>query len=92
MAANIQEALELGCRGFLFDEDTCATNFLIRDMRMQMLVSKENEPITPLISKVIWLVGLHAELTLAKLILLLSDSIIVQGTRVLVHSSCGRMW
>ena len=52
MAANIQEALEAGCRGFLFDEDTCATNFLIRDLRMQMLVSKENEPITPLLSKV----------------------------------------
>ncbi|KAJ3034404.1 hypothetical protein HDV00_005060 [Rhizophlyctis rosea] len=52
MAANIQEALELGCNGFLFDEDTCATNFLIRDLRMQMLVSSENEPITPLISKI----------------------------------------
>ncbi|KAJ3040773.1 hypothetical protein HK097_002473 [Rhizophlyctis rosea] len=52
MAANIQEALETGCTGFLFDEDTCATNFLIRDLRMQMLISKENEPITPLISKI----------------------------------------
>ncbi|KAJ3300302.1 hypothetical protein HK104_002121 [Borealophlyctis nickersoniae] len=52
MAANIQEALEVGSRGLLFDEDTCATNFLIRDRRMQMLVSKDNEPITPLISKI----------------------------------------
>ncbi|KND00312.1 uncharacterized protein SPPG_09212 [Spizellomyces punctatus DAOM BR117] len=52
MAANMQEALEIGCRGFLFDEDTCATNFLIRDRRMELLVSKENEPITPLISKI----------------------------------------
>ncbi|KAJ3088588.1 hypothetical protein HK102_008406 [Quaeritorhiza haematococci] len=51
MAANIQEALE-ATRGFLFDEDTCATNFLITDRRMQMLVAREKEPITPLISKI----------------------------------------
>ncbi|KAJ1977193.1 hypothetical protein H4R34_003678 [Dimargaris verticillata] len=52
MAAGIQEALEMGCTGFLFDEDTCATNFLIRDQRMQTLVPKSKEPITPLIAKV----------------------------------------
>ncbi|KAJ3062119.1 hypothetical protein HDU98_001985, partial [Podochytrium sp. JEL0797] len=52
MAANIQEAIEFGCTGFLFDEDTCATNFLIRDQRMQQLISSEMEPITPLISKI----------------------------------------
>ncbi|KAI8620474.1 hypothetical protein BC830DRAFT_1098921 [Chytriomyces sp. MP71] len=52
MAAGIQEALEIGCTGFLFDEDTCATNFLIRDQRMQMLISHENEPITPLIARI----------------------------------------
>ncbi|KAJ1658143.1 hypothetical protein IWQ61_002566 [Dispira simplex] len=52
MAANIQENLEMGCTGLLFDEDTCATNFLIRDLRMQMLIPKEDEPITPLISKI----------------------------------------
>lgn len=34
------------------DEDTCATNFMIRDQRMQMLVAKEKEPITPFISRV----------------------------------------
>ncbi|KAJ3329336.1 hypothetical protein HDU76_008108 [Blyttiomyces sp. JEL0837] len=50
MAASIQEALECGCRALLFDEDSCATNFLIRDNRMTMLVNKE--PITPLISKI----------------------------------------
>ncbi|KAJ1973233.1 hypothetical protein H4R35_004225 [Dimargaris xerosporica] len=42
----------MGCTGFLFDEDTCATNFLIRDQRMQTLVPKSKEPITPLIAKV----------------------------------------
>jgi predicted ABC-class ATPase len=51
-AANILEALELGARVLLIDEDTSATNFMIRDHRMQELVSKENEPITPLIDKV----------------------------------------
>ena len=34
-AAGIQEALELGARALLLDEDTCATNFMIRDARMQ---------------------------------------------------------
>ena len=30
-AANIVEALEVGCTTLLIDEDTCATNFMIRD-------------------------------------------------------------
>lgn len=34
-AANIQEALELGAGCLLLDEDVCATNFMIRDARMQ---------------------------------------------------------
>lgn len=51
-AANIMEALEAGARVLLMDEDTSATNFMIRDRRMQALVSKEREPITPFIDKV----------------------------------------
>eukprot|EP01087_Luapelamoeba_hula_P003147 TRINITY_DN1295_c1_g1_i5.p1 TRINITY_DN1295_c1_g1~~TRINITY_DN1295_c1_g1_i5.p1 ORF type:complete len:749 (-),score=101.26 TRINITY_DN1295_c1_g1_i5:70-2175(-) len=51
-AANIVEAIELGCTGLLIDEDQSATNFMIRDRRMQLLVSKKNEPITPFIYKV----------------------------------------
>jgi len=51
-AANIMEALEVGCRLLLMDEDTSATNFMIRDERMQRLVSKEREPITPFLDKV----------------------------------------
>ncbi|MDK2821900.1 MAG: hypothetical protein PWP31_1865 [Clostridia bacterium] len=51
-AANIMEALEMGCRVLLIDEDTSATNFMIRDARMQELVGKEKEPITPFIDKV----------------------------------------
>ncbi len=51
-AANIIEALEVGARLLLIDEDTSATNFMIRDHRMQQLVAKEKEPITPFIDKV----------------------------------------
>ncbi|PTL40300.1 ABC-ATPase domain-containing protein [Alkalicoccus saliphilus] len=51
-AANIIEALETGCRTLLIDEDTSATNFMIRDARMQYLVKKEKEPITPFIDRI----------------------------------------
>ena len=51
-AANIMEALEAGATLLLVDEDTSATNFMIRDERMQSLVAKEKEPITPFIDKV----------------------------------------
>ncbi|MFQ5928651.1 MAG: ABC-ATPase domain-containing protein [Acidobacteriota bacterium] len=51
-AANIIEALEVGAKLLLMDEDTSATNFIIRDARMQALVEKEKEPITPFIDKV----------------------------------------
>ena len=51
-AANIMEALEVGTRVLLMDEDTSATNFMIRDHRMQELVAKEREPITPFIDKI----------------------------------------
>lgn len=50
-AANIIEAIELSASVLLIDEDTSATNFMIRDHRMQDLVAKENEPITPFIDK-----------------------------------------
>ncbi len=51
-AANIMEALEAGTKLLLLDEDTSATNFMIRDRRMQSLISKDKEPITPFIDKV----------------------------------------
>ncbi|HEX7063522.1 MAG TPA: ABC-ATPase domain-containing protein [Bacillales bacterium] len=51
-AANIIEALEAGAETLLIDEDTSATNFMIRDSRMQELVAKRKEPITPFIDKV----------------------------------------
>jgi predicted ABC-class ATPase len=51
-AANIIEALEVGAQLLLIDEDTSATNFTIRDRRMQALIAKDFEPITPFIDKV----------------------------------------
>ncbi|MFQ5901211.1 MAG: ABC-ATPase domain-containing protein [Thermodesulfobacteriota bacterium] len=51
-AANILEALEVGSRLLLLDEDTSATNFMIRDRRMQALIAKGDEPITPFVDRV----------------------------------------
>lgn len=51
-AANIIEAIEANSRLLLVDEDTAATNFMIRDRRMQLLIAKNKEPITPFIDKV----------------------------------------
>jgi len=51
-AANIIEAFECGAEVLLIDEDTSATNFMIRDDRMQQLVSQEKEPITPLLYRI----------------------------------------
>ena len=51
-AANIIEALEAGSKVLLVDEDTAATNFMIRDRRMQQLIAKNKEPITPFIDKI----------------------------------------
>ena len=51
-AAGIIEAMEMGARVLLMDEDTCATNFMIRDKKMQQLVKKEDEPITTFLDKV----------------------------------------
>ena len=51
-ATNIVEALEVGSKLLMMDEDSCATNFMIRDERMQKLVPKDKEPITPFIDQV----------------------------------------
>ena len=51
-AANTVEALAAGSSVLLIDEDTSATNFMVRDGRMAQLVSDEKEPITPFIRKI----------------------------------------
>ena len=50
LAAAILEAIEVGADVLLLDEDTCATNMLLRDARMQALVQRET--ITPFIDRV----------------------------------------
>ena len=51
-AASIIEAVEAGSTVLLLDEDTSATNLLIRDSRMRELVAAEREPITPLVDRI----------------------------------------
>ncbi len=51
-ATNVMEALEAQTSTLLIDEDTSATNFMIRDGRMQKLIAPDKEPITPFSSKV----------------------------------------
>ena len=46
-AANVVEAVQAGSKLLLIDEDTCATNFMVRDQLMQKIVSGNKEPITP---------------------------------------------
>ena len=70
-AASIMESLELWAQpaqaALLLDEDTCATNLLIRDQRMRALVSSEREPITPLVDRIR---ALHRERGISTLIVM----------------------
>lgn len=51
-AANVVESMEAGTSLLLMDEDTSATNFMIRDELMQRVIRRDMEPITPLIDRV----------------------------------------
>jgi predicted ABC-class ATPase len=50
-AASIAEAIEAGATGLLLDEDTSATNLMVRDAKMQALVHPDDEPITPFVDR-----------------------------------------
>ena len=50
-AAGVIEGIESGARTFLIDEDTSATNFMLRDELMQQIISRDKEPITPFIER-----------------------------------------
>ena len=50
-AASVVEAAEAGARLLLIDEDTSATNFMVRDALMQRVIAPEKEPITPFIDR-----------------------------------------
>ena len=66
-AAALMEALEMGAAALLIDEDSAATNFLIRDRRMQALVPGDREPITPLVDRI---QELHRELGVSAVLVL----------------------
>lgn len=51
-AANVVEAMEAGSKVLLIDEDTSATNFMIRDELMQQVVHRDKEPIIPYIDRI----------------------------------------
>ena len=51
-AAGVIEGIEAGSHVFLIDEDTSATNFMVRDDLMQKIISRDKEPITPFIERV----------------------------------------
>ena len=51
-AANVAEAIEADCNILLIDEDTSATNFMIRDDLMQRVIKREHEPIIPYIERI----------------------------------------
>ena len=51
-AANVIESMEAGTSLFLIDEDTSATNFMIRDELMQRVIHRDMEPITPFIDRI----------------------------------------
>ena len=51
-AANVVEAMEAGASLLLIDEDTSATNFMVRDELMQRVIHRDMEPITPFIDRV----------------------------------------
>lgn len=51
-AAGVIESIEAGSRLFLIDEDTSATNFMVRDDLMQKVISKDKEPITPFLERI----------------------------------------
>lgn len=50
-AAGVMEGVEAGSGLFLIDEDTSATNFMVRDDFMQQVISREKEPITPFLER-----------------------------------------
>jgi len=90
-AANIAEALEIGTSLLLVDEDTSATNFMVRDERMRELVRRE--PITPFVelvgplhrslgvSTVVVVGGVGDYLDVADRVILLEDYAATDATR-----------
>lgn len=51
-AANVVESMEAGTAVLLMDEDTSATNFMLRDQLMQRVIHRDMEPITPFLDRI----------------------------------------
>jgi len=64
-ATNIIESLEIGAEILLIDEDTSATNFMMRDIKIQNVIKKEKEPITPFIERIR---GMYEEMGISTLV------------------------
>ena len=58
-AANVVESMEAGSSLLLIDEDTSATNFMVRDELMQRVIHRDMEPITPFLDRVRELYDTH---------------------------------
>ena len=63
-AANVVEAIEAGTSLLLMDEDTSATNFMVRDALMQRVICRDMEPITPFLDRVEELYASHGVSTI----------------------------
>lgn len=50
-AANTVEAMLSGSRTLLIDEDTSATNFMVRDALMHQVIHQDEEPIIPFVGR-----------------------------------------
>ncbi len=63
-AANVVEAMEAGAGLLLMDEDTSATNFMVRDELMQRVIHRDMEPITPFLERIEELYRVHGVSTI----------------------------
>jgi predicted ABC-class ATPase len=88
-AAALVEAIESGARLLLLDEDTSATNLLVRDERMRRLVPDHCEPITPLVQRVR---QLHEELDVSTILVIggVGDYLAVADQVILMDCWCPR--
>ena len=89
-AAAIAEALESGARVLLLDEDSSATNLLVRDARMRQLIAPDKEPITPLVERVR---QLHAERGVSMVMVVggVGDYLAVADTVIAMEDWCPRV-
>lgn len=86
-AAAVVEHMEAGSRLFLIDEDTSATNFMVRDELMQKVISREKEPITPFLSRVR---GLYEEAGISTILVAGSSGAFFYKADTIIQMDCYR--